>query len=191
MDQLSCEGPRTPLKVTIVAASVSNAGSDQIKSTETTATLTGTGSAVGTWTFVTGPNTPVINPAGASATANVSSLTSVGSYIFKYTVVGAAPCTNTTSNVTVSISTTTDINLAYLNANISIYPNPVMDRLVVNTSNVDGYKSVKLIDMMGKIVYVHENASLENIDMSSLSKGLYVVQIDSEFGKFSKTIVKQ
>ena len=101
MDQLSCEGPRTPLKVTIVAAPVSNAGSNQIKSTETTATLTGTGSAVGTWTFVTGPNTPVINPAGASATANVSSLTSVGSYIFKYTVVGAAPCINTTSTVTV------------------------------------------------------------------------------------------
>ena len=167
-----------------------NAGTPQTITTETTASLIGTGTSTGIWTLVSGPSSVSINPS-ANSEVIASGLTAVGTYTFNYSVEGVSPCVTANSTVTVTKSTTTGVNAAYLDANIQLYPNPVTDRLQVDMSNVDGTKSLTLIDMLGRVVYETENASIENIDMSDLSKGMYIVRIKSDFGTYNKTVIKQ
>ena len=169
-----------------------NAGTNQSITTAITASLTGTGTTVGTWSLVNGPTTVTFNPSsGNAASVTASGLTDVGTYTFQYSVAGVSPCVTATSTMTVTKSTTTGINAAYLDANIELYPNPVADKLQVDMSKVDGTKSLQVVDMLGRVVYETENASIENIDMSDMSRGMYVIHINSDYGTYSKTVIKQ
>ncbi len=190
----TCEGPRSALDVTVVAAPTANAGVAQTNAKGPSVTLTGSGSAVGTWKLVSGqPGTTVsFAPSANAATVTANGLSVLGNYTFSYTVPGTAPCVTTASNVVVTVTTITALeNDAYLNENIEIYPNPATDNLFVNLSKVNGSKSMKMMDMFGKVVFESSNQSSVNVDMSNLNKGMYIVQIQSESGKLSRTVIKQ
>ena len=174
---------------TCATPTTASAGTPQTITTTTSASLTGTGTTAGTWSFVNGPSSVSLNPSGNSVL--VSGLTAIGVYTFKYSVPGVSPCVAASATVTVTKTTTTAINAAYLDANIELYPNPVADRLQVDVSKVDGKKALQVVDMLGRIVYETENASIENIDMSDLSRGMYVIHINSDYGTYSKTVIKQ
>jgi endoglucanase len=188
----TCEGARTALNVTIAASTTANAGSNQMITTATSVPLTGTGSSTGTWT-VTGPAgaTVTFTPSATSANATANGLTATGVYTFKYTVAGTAPCASTFATSTVTKSTTTATNSAYLYENVELYPNPVTDKLYINMSKIDGQKTLTVVDVMGRIVYETENGDVENIDMSTLSKGMYFVHVKTESGELTKAIIKQ
>ncbi|WP_299252513.1 cellulase family glycosylhydrolase [uncultured Cytophaga sp.] len=174
-----------------VTPTIANAGTAQSISTATTVTLSGTGTSIGTWSLLTGPSTVSFGTSANMASLTVTGLTAVGDYTFQYSVAGTSPCVTATSPVVISKTTTTGINAAYLDANIQLYPNPVTDRLQVDVSNVGGIISLKMYDMLGRIIYSTENASIENVDMSDLSNGIYVIHIQSDYGTYSKTVVKQ
>lgn len=168
-----------------------NAGTAQSISTAITVTLSGTGSSVGTWSLLTGPTTVTFSPTANSATVTASGLTAIGDYVFQYSVTGLSPCITAISKVVISKTMTTGTNAAYLDANIQLYPNPVMDKLQVDVSNVDGSKSVKMYDMLGRVVYSTERAIIENVDMTDLSSGMYVIHVQSDFGTYIKTVIKR
>lgn len=176
---------------TCTTPTTANAGTPQTITTTTTASLTGTGTRTGTWSLVSGPSTVSFSPSGASASVTVNGLTAVGTYTFRYSVAGVSPCVAATSTVTITKTTTTGLNAAYLDANIELYPNPVADKLQVDVSKVDGAKALQVVDMLGRVVYETENASIENIDMSDMSRGMYVIHINSDYGTYSKTVIKQ
>ncbi len=56
----------------------------------------------------------------------------------------------------------------------SIYPNPVLSTLSVN---LQGLKTIKLINSIGQVVY-QLKTSKNSIDLSVISDGFYVIQID-------------
>jgi endoglucanase len=168
-----------------------NAGTPQTITTATSTTLSGTGTTVGTWSLISGPSTVTYIPSVNAASVTVSGLTAVGKYIFQYSVVGTNPCAAASSTVEITKNTTTGINAAYLDANIELYPNPVTDKLQIDVSKVGGTKSLKLYDMLGRVIYSTENVSIENVDMSDFGRGMYVIHIQSDFGTYSKTIIKQ
>lgn len=170
----------------------SNAGANQTISTETTTILTGTGSATGTWSLQSGPAAVTFSPSATGTTVTASGLTEVGTYTFKYLVTGVAPCDlEAASTLTVTKSTTTAVNEAYLMANIEMYPNPVADMLLVDMDKVNGTKSLKVVDMLGRVVYETQAVSIVNIDMSDMSKGMYFVHIETASGKITKSVIKQ
>lgn len=168
-----------------------NAGAGQSITTATSAALSGTGSTIGTWSLVSGPSAVTFSPSETAASLTVNGLTAPGTYTFMYTVQGTSPCPDATSTVEVVKSTTTGINDAYLKENITLYPNPVTDKLSIDMTRIDGTKSLRVVDVMGRVVYESQATELANVNMADLSKGMYFVHIDTESGTVIKAVIKQ
>ena len=68
---------------------------------------------------------------------------------------------------------------------VALYPNPVKDRLFVKA---EGLQSVEVFNLMGQMVVVSENYS---INMESLNQGIYFVRVTADGKVITKRIVKQ
>lgn len=189
----TCEGPRATIAVNVTAAPTANAGTDQIAAAGPSISLTGTGSAVGTWSVANAPVGAIVSfsPSASGASVTANGLKEIGNYTFTYTVAGTAPCAATASSVKVNITTVLGVEDAFLRNNVSIYPNPSTDILYVNLSKVDGTKTVKLVDTYGKVVYESSSSESSVIPMSHLSEGMYFVQIQAASGTMTKSIIKK
>ncbi|WP_298898768.1 endonuclease [uncultured Psychroserpens sp.] len=73
---------------------------------------------------------------------------------------------------------------------IKLYPNPVKGNEVTIVSNED--ISVEVYDLLGKKVS-EQNITLEHqtLDISGLSKGMYIIRLNSSKGSISKKLIRQ
>jgi uncharacterized delta-60 repeat protein len=69
-----------------------------------------------------------------------------------------------------------------------IYPNPVQNVLHLQSNNFTSIKSVKIYDLQGKVVLQDTN---DTINVSNLSKGVYIVKITTEEGEVTKKFIKE
>ncbi|CAN5397009.1 hypothetical protein BH10BAC1_BH10BAC1_19360 [soil metagenome] len=87
------------------------------------------------------------------------------------------------------LSGITEENLAN---SISVYPNPAVDNLTIETSNNEKVTSVKVYDVLGKILVDTKVEGTEKLELNvtSLEKGMYYVEITTATGtavkKFNK-----
>jgi hypothetical protein len=65
---------------------------------------------------------------------------------------------------------------------VEIYPNPSHDILFIRYDHIDEINKITILNMRGKPVdfYSNKNETLIKIDVSGLSKGLYIVKIENE-----------
>lgn len=70
----------------------------------------------------------------------------------------------------------------------SLSPNPTKNILNINSGNENNY-SVKIYDLLGKLLYSNENVS-SSIDVSSFISGLYLIKIKAENGETSQKFIK-
>ena len=190
----TCEGPRTAININVTAAPVANAGAAQPTAVGPTINLAGTGSAVGTWTFVSGPSAATgvtVTPTTSPANATASGLTVLGDYLFRYTVPGTTTCPAESSDLNVTVTAVLSTSDEYLNSNIEMYPNPVSENLHINLDKVDGAKSLKLVDMFGKTMFESANTENVTVPMNNLNAGMYIIQVQTTSGVLTKTIVKK
>ncbi len=68
---------------------------------------------------------------------------------------------------------------------VSLYPNPVKDRLFVKTENL---QLVEVYNAVGQLVMITNE---EIVDLTALTDGMYLVRIVCESGMVTKRIVKQ
>jgi hypothetical protein len=103
---------------------------------------------------------------------------------------------NDTNNLLVfNSSTTLGINTISDNNTISAYPNPFKNYFHFNVKNSSSNEaSLKVYSISGKLVKSN-SLSLNNgdvtVDASSLSKGLYIVEIETAKGKSNFKMIKQ
>jgi uncharacterized delta-60 repeat protein len=69
-----------------------------------------------------------------------------------------------------------------------IYPNPVQNVLHLQSNNFTSIKAVKIYDLQGKVVLQETN---DTLNVSNLSKGLYIVKISTEEGEVTKKFIKE
>ncbi|GAA4237817.1 hypothetical protein GCM10022291_25870 [Postechiella marina] len=69
-----------------------------------------------------------------------------------------------------------------------VYPNPSTNN--INITSSEAIQSYKILDILGKTV-ASQKYNKDAIDISSLTKGVYVLQLASKNGIFSKRIVKK
>jgi hypothetical protein len=78
----------------------------------------------------------------------------------------------------------------FKNADINIYPNPTSHFLNIETMNIH-LQSIKVFNIQGQLVKEIKDDDIKTIDVSDLSYGLYVIQIESDFGIIKKKFIKQ
>ena len=129
--------------------------------------------------------------------ANITALTSLTTITVK--VFGLAPSTNYTFTVkakdaannisidsnSLSVSTATLSSESFKYNPLSIYPNPTKNLLHINLENE---LSGKITDLTGKTLMT---VSTKDIDISSLSAGIYLLDIISEEKHYVSKIVKE
>ena len=88
--------------------------------------------------------------------------------------------------ITVTSLAVSDVN----KSQVKVYPNPVID--VLNIEAASKASSVQVFDLSGKLVSSHSlNAVKNQVNLSKLTPGVYVVNIQTEKGMQSVKIVKK
>jgi hypothetical protein len=81
-----------------------------------------------------------------------------------------------------------NVNSQDLNTSISLYPNPVIDKLTIETNGNESVSSIEIVNMNGKRVKAYKfnktsSSSVKNIiDVTELEPGMYFCKLT--FGKF-------
>lgn len=99
------------------------------------------------------------------------------------------------SNGNWSITTTVDeiVTLGtenWIQKSTLVYPNPFNDNLFIDIQDDIQVNTINIYNMLGKRVY-QTNFESQNIDLTVLSKGIYMMQLDSDQGKATFKIIKQ
>jgi hypothetical protein len=71
-----------------------------------------------------------------------------------------------------------------------LYPNPVKDNFTIKTKNSLEIQSLEIYNTLGQIVLAIPRFS-ENVDVSSLQRGTYLVKVNTEKGNSGVTIIKE
>lgn len=78
----------------------------------------------------------------------------------------------------------------FSNENIKMYPNPTSSILNLNFLNQKTIDKVVVVDISGKIV-LQQNQNTSQINVEKLAKGLYIIEVYSQNGKFSSKFIKK
>lgn len=79
-------------------------------------------------------------------------------------------------------------NQSFEEADVRLHPNPVENQLQVKLPDSIEVKEIRIYTMLGQEV---TNSQSKTIDVSNLKSGIYLVEILTEQGKFTKKIIKQ
>lgn len=64
----------------------------------------------------------------------------------------------------------------------NVFPNPATDKLFIKFNNWEGIKEIKLIDITGRSVYkIKSNEELNELDISTVPRGIYLIAAKNEF----------
>ncbi|WP_281323566.1 T9SS type A sorting domain-containing protein [Flavobacterium aestivum] len=111
-----------------------------------------------------------------------------------YYISNVVTITYITRTRTSKISNTKSEKTELANNSMTIYPNPSSSIITIDgINNISSFK-VKVIDLAGKTVISKEpnqsNNELLQLDISMLPNGIYTVELENEFDKFTKKIIK-
>ncbi len=93
----------------------------------------------------------------------------------------------------INVTSSTSINENDLGKLFNVYPNPTNGNLTIQFNSVSRNTEINILDLPGKVVYQKQisnlNSTLEQIDLSGLSNGIYILQVKSDRGVSSERIV--
>ena len=72
-----------------------------------------------------------------------------------------------------------------------VYPNPVQDRFVIKRANDDSLVEVSITNTKGLLVYAANSYEDLEIDVSSWSKGIYILTITSVSSNYTQLVIKR
>lgn len=75
------------------------------------------------------------------------------------------------------------------NTEVSIYPNPVTDKVNIKVSENSIIRKIRILSIDGRIVKTIENSP--SIDVKNINSGIYILQIETNNNIISKKIIKK
>ena len=149
--------------------------------TTTVAALTITANTTGAdyqWLDCNNNNSEIVGATNVDYTASVN-----GSYSVVITI---GICSDTSDCVNI---TTVGIDEVNANSEISIYPNPAIDKLTIETGDLI-INTISILNSTGRIVK-DITVNSNTIDVSNLVTGIYFIQIHTDYGLVIKRFVKE
>lgn len=128
---------------------------------------------------------------GTHVSANSFTPAATGTFTPVYSYTASTGCTNTAStSIVVSACTGID-QLSTTPAALSVHPNPNSGEFTVELAN--GFeKQIRVMDITGRLIYTSiSSQDKTTVDISSLSNGMYYVQIQSDNTVETMKVVKQ
>jgi hypothetical protein len=77
----------------------------------------------------------------------------------------------------------------FLKQNLKVYPNPIKDKLFIETNNIQ-IKQIVIYDLSGRIVYQTNDFSGQ-ISLNQLNTGTYIIQLETSAGGLKSKLLKQ
>ncbi|MBI2721591.1 MAG: T9SS type A sorting domain-containing protein [Bacteroidetes bacterium] len=146
----------------VPAITVSNSNAATILCVGQTATLTANGANTYTW-----------NTSATGAVIAVSPSTTTS-----YTVTGSNGGCSSNAAITVSVSECTSISkTVYENKFIHVYPNPLIDNLTIELNDHFQNGNLEVTNVLGQVIFSDKLTSLNTLDLSFLTAGLYFLNI--------------
>jgi hypothetical protein len=162
----------------------------------------------GSLSFINYPSVQIVAPNGDTI-SNQHALVSFFGQIYNtyqtYTdtilVTGISDFSNYTFLMGQSFNDTTAIinfcnttNSLILNSRteVEIYPNPAVSEILISGMSSLSKNEVSIVDMQGRKVITEKNVcENKKIDVSSLTKGIYMINVITDGGIFSQKMIKQ
>jgi uncharacterized repeat protein (TIGR01451 family) len=95
-----------------------------------------------------------------------------------------------TNTATTTIAALSNQDFEFKNY-FTLYPNPVNDRLTIETKNSIEVSSINIYNTLGQLVLVIPNAqNVKTVDVSSLTSGNYFIKINSDKGTSNAKFIK-
>ncbi len=117
---------------------------------------------------------------------NQDSISVVSSGLYQVELVDSFGCSYSSNTYLLNLSLENAISLGW-----KIFPNPASTSINIQFSNVKELKECFLLDNVGRIVQkIKPNSEITTIDIQSLPKGIYCIQINSNGLTTSKRFVK-
>jgi hypothetical protein len=144
-------------------------------------------------TICTGTST-TLTPSGASTytySGGSAAVSPTATTVYTITGTSAAGCQASAVTVTVMVNPCTSVNeQSAENHLLSVYPNPNTGVFTLDANNII-IKSVKVMDVSGKVIYTSEaNSSKHQIDITKFANGIYHIITETEKGTQSMKVVK-
>lgn len=145
------------------------------------------------WTWTDSAPHTVENDTGSTETFDSGTLTGNGlSYSYQFLLVGTNPyfCSFHPGSMsgTITVEETLDVD-EFLLKNFSISPNPATTQIFLKLPDDIITKTISIYNVIGQEVYSNESAE-NSIDVSSLSKGLYFLNIKAKTLNQTKQFIK-
>jgi uncharacterized protein YxjI len=78
------------------------------------------------------------------------------------------------------------------NQQIKIYPNPANDVITIESPFFKQAQAISVYDVQGQVVSsINTNAKKTNVDISALTKGVYIVEVKTVNGFSVKKLIKE
>lgn len=84
---------------------------------------------------------------------------------------------------------TTDFSNNISQLGVKLYPNPTAESFCI--SGFEEYAALKLTDISGKVILAKQVLDNEIISISSLPKGIYIVELTTKKGVIEKKLLKK
>lgn len=161
-----------------------DAGTDTIINEGTIIAIGGSPTATkgyGNYTYAWSPSDNLSDATSSNPVASLQNST-----VYYVTVTDAMECTSMDS-IELTVTETTDLLNHLVDSNIKIFPNPNQGRFILEIDNTTLLTGTEIIirDIYGKMVYnkitgMQEGKNQIPVDMSTLPKGNYILEIYNE-----------
>lgn len=113
------------------------------------------------------------------------SVSGIGTFTITYSYVDTV--TGCTGMATADLIVNDCASIAELETEgVLVYPNPATD--VLNVQTISDIKTIEIVDLSGMIV---ANGTENSVSVANLASGMYVINVTTEAGMFTKTFVKK
>ena len=135
--------------------------------------------------YCTPPSVPLVVNNGASAVVILhfspeQAVAATATY--RYYV--SNDCSTFEDSVDIRFNFTLGLKTTKLNPTFNIAPNPANDYTVISSNGVEN-SNVKIVDVLGNVVYTETISSTKKIDLSDFKNGIYFITIETSDEKIS------